>query len=86
MTNLSPEVAESVKSLQEAAEMVNEPFKKIDTTALDSMISTSLEKSAENHVSPSENLSGSKLGSDSLGEKASESSVVNTEPVKDDNK
>jgi len=86
MTNLSPEVAESVKSLQEAAEMVNEPFKKIDTTALDSMISTSLEKSAENHVSPSENSSGSKLGSDSVGEKASESSIVNTEPVKDDNK
>lgn len=45
MTNLSPEVAESVKSLQEAAAMVNEPFKKIDTSALDSMISTSLENS-----------------------------------------
>lgn len=42
MANLSPEVADSVKSLQEAAAMVNEPFKKIDTTALDSMISTSL--------------------------------------------
>lgn len=45
MTNLSPEVAESVKSLQEAAAMVNEPFKKIDTSALDSMISTSLANS-----------------------------------------
>jgi len=31
MTNLSPEVAESVKSLQEAAAMVREPFKKVDT-------------------------------------------------------
>ena len=42
MTNLSPEVAESVKSLQDAANMVNEPFKKVDTTALDSLISSSL--------------------------------------------
>ena len=45
MSNLSPEVAESVKSLKEATEMVNEPFKKVDTSALDSMISTSLETS-----------------------------------------
>lgn len=42
MTNLSPEVAESVKSLQDAAAMVNEPFKKVDRTALDSLISSSL--------------------------------------------
>jgi sec-independent protein translocase protein TatB len=42
MTNLSPEVAESVKSLKEAAAMVNEPFKKIDKNAMDSFISTSL--------------------------------------------
>ncbi len=45
MANLSPEVADSVKSLQEAAAMVNEPFKKVDTTALDSMISSSLANS-----------------------------------------
>ncbi|MCI2282292.1 Sec-independent protein translocase protein TatB [Colwellia sp. MSW7] len=45
MANLSPEVAESVKSLQEATAMVNEPFKKVDRTALDSMISTSLANS-----------------------------------------
>jgi sec-independent protein translocase protein TatB len=43
MTNLSPEVADSVKSLQDAADMVNEPFKKVDRSALDSMISSSLE-------------------------------------------
>jgi len=42
MTNLSPEVAESVKSLQDAAAMVNEPFKKVDRSALDSLISSSL--------------------------------------------
>jgi len=47
MTNLSPEVADSVKSLKEAAAMVNEPFKKVDTTALDSMISTSLSSSSK---------------------------------------
>tara|TARA_R110001583_G_scaffold12410_12_gene55197 strand:- start:899 stop:1366 length:468 start_codon:yes stop_codon:yes gene_type:complete len=53
MANLSPEVAESVKSLREAAAMVNEPFKKVDTTALDSMISTSLANSKSNQaVSP----------------------------------
>jgi sec-independent protein translocase protein TatB len=44
MTNLSPEVAESVKSLKEAAAMVNEPFKDIDKNAMDSFISTSLGK------------------------------------------
>lgn len=54
MANLSPEMAESVKSLQEAAAMVNEPFKKVDTTALDSMISTSLANSAKNQLEPSE--------------------------------
>lgn len=53
MANLSPEVAESVKSLRDAAAMVNEPFKKIDTTALDSMISSSLANSKSNQpVSP----------------------------------
>ncbi|WP_114326129.1 Sec-independent protein translocase protein TatB [Candidatus Colwellia aromaticivorans] len=42
MANLSPEVAESIKSLKEAAAMVNEPFKKIDKSSMDSFISTSL--------------------------------------------
>ncbi len=42
LQNLSPEVAESLKTLQEAADSVNEPFKKIDTQAMDSMISSSL--------------------------------------------
>lgn len=52
MTNLSPEVAESVKSLQEAADMVNEPFK-VDRSALDSLISTSL--ATKETQSPSSN-------------------------------
>jgi sec-independent protein translocase protein TatB len=52
--NLSPEVAESVKSLKEAAAMVNEPFKQIDTTAMDSMISASLANSPSNQQASSE--------------------------------
>ena len=52
MTNLSPEVADSVKSLKEAVAMVNEPFKKVDTTALNSMISTSLATSQTNQSVP----------------------------------
>lgn len=47
MKNLSPEVAESLKSLQEATDMVTEPFKKVDTTAMDSMISSSLASSPQ---------------------------------------
>ena len=43
MTNLSPEVAESVRSLKEAAAMVNEPFKKVNKDAMESFISTSLD-------------------------------------------
>ncbi len=42
LQNLSPEVAESLKTLQEAAASVTEPFKKVDTQAMDSMISSSL--------------------------------------------
>jgi len=42
LQNLSPEVAESLKSLKEAAASVSEPFKKIDTQPLESMISSSL--------------------------------------------
>lgn len=49
MTNLSPEVAESVKSLKEAAAMVNEPFKKVDTSPMDSLISTSLDNQASSN-------------------------------------
>jgi sec-independent protein translocase protein TatB len=33
MENLSPEIAESVKSLKEAAEMVNKPFQKVSEEA-----------------------------------------------------
>lgn len=70
MENLSPEVAESVKSLQAATEMVNEPFKKIDTSSMDSMISTSLEnskkyKNSADTTACSENLPNSDISDDS---------------------
>jgi sec-independent protein translocase protein TatB len=42
LQNLSPEVAESLKSLQEAADSVTEPFKKVDRQPMDSMIASSL--------------------------------------------
>jgi len=42
MSNLSPEITASLKTLKEAAASVNEPFKKIDTTAMDSMVSDAL--------------------------------------------
>lgn len=66
MTNLSPEVAESVKSLQEAAAMVNEPFKKLDTTALDSMISTSLANTTNSQNEPSTIASNSSSLNDEI--------------------
>ncbi len=40
MANLSPEISESVKSLKEAAAMVNEPFKNVDKSAIDPFTST----------------------------------------------
>lgn len=42
LQNLSPEVAESLKSLKEAAALVNEPFKAVDRQPLEAMISSSL--------------------------------------------
>ncbi len=42
LQNLSPEVAESLKSLREAADSVAEPFKKVDRQPMDSMIASSL--------------------------------------------
>jgi sec-independent protein translocase protein TatB len=79
MTNLSPEVADSVKSLKEAAAMVNEPFKKVDTTALDSMISTSLENSKMNQSASSNNEPSDNSLKSELPEfpKANEASVKN---------
>jgi sec-independent protein translocase protein TatB len=53
LQNLSPEVAESLKALQEAADSVNEPFKKVDRGPLESMISSSL-ASAPNIIAESE--------------------------------
>jgi sec-independent protein translocase protein TatB len=53
LKNLSPEVAESLKSLKEAANLVTEPFKKVDTTPLESMISSSLASAPKPDVTES---------------------------------
>lgn len=59
LQNLSPEVAESLKALQEAADSVNEPFKKVDRGPLESMISSSLASApnviAESEITPATN-------------------------------
>lgn len=84
MANLSPEVAESVKSLQEAAAMVNEPFKKVDTTALDSMISTSLANSKATQEGASALEDNEKeLNSDRLDHSQSNDTDVIDNNVKD---
>lgn len=54
LQNLSPEVADSLKTLQEAAASVTEPFKKVDTQPLDSMISSSLASSVNVKVEQGE--------------------------------
>lgn len=62
MSNLSPEVAASIKSLKDAAASVNEPFKKIDTSAVDDMVSSALARhdfsqgSQENSTSLTSNV------------------------------
>jgi len=85
MTDLSPEVAESVKSLKEAAAMVNEPFKKVDTTALDSMISTSLANSAKSQSTPSGTQSAIESSSNSLNAEALSPLKNDVEPAKKEN-
>lgn len=76
MANLSPEVAESVKSLQEAAAMVNEPFKKVDRTALDSMISSSLANSTTNQTVPTVSESSENMLSSELSDSPTESDLA----------
>ncbi len=84
MANLSPEVADSVKSLQEAAAMVNEPFKKVDTTALDSMISSSLANSASNRtVSDNEKSKECSLKNDELDSPKVSTASVTVEDKQD---
>jgi len=86
MTNLSPEIAESVKSLKEAAAMVNEPFKKVNKNAMDSFISTSLEgQSATRDTSSSEpenNIQVNDIKSVELSEATQESTQNTVNKVK----
>ncbi len=50
LQQLSPEVAASLKTLQEAAASVSEPFKKVDTEPVNSMTSSSLASSPNTHA------------------------------------
>ncbi len=50
LQQLSPEVAASLKTLQEAAASVSEPFKKVDTEPVNSMTSSSLASSPNTQV------------------------------------
>lgn len=86
MANLSPELAESVKSLQEAAAMVNEPFKKVDRTALDSMISTSLASSTSHKTEPSDVVHELESNDSALNSEEGISLKASKEPAADDNK
>ncbi len=63
LQNLSPEVAESLKSLRDAAASVTEPFKKVDMGPLDSMISSSLASAPNANAEAEEtaDTAGSKL-------------------------
>ncbi len=65
MSNLSPEIAESVKSLKDAAAMVNEPFKKVDISPLESISSTDITQTTENQAT-SEYLSANEDVSENL--------------------
>lgn len=82
MANLSPEVTDSIKSLQEAAAMVNEPFKKVDTAALDSMISSSLANSPAHQST----ISNDELNEKSLKSDVLDSLKVDSVPAKDEDK
>lgn len=53
MTSLSPDVAESVKSLKEAAAMVQEPFKKVESAVSEAAASSSPAASSNERVKAS---------------------------------
>ncbi len=53
LQNLSPEVADSLKTLKEAAASVSEPYKKTDTDLIDSTKTSSLPQTKSNDEAPS---------------------------------
>ncbi|MCJ8293629.1 MAG: Sec-independent protein translocase protein TatB [Colwellia sp.] len=77
LQNLSPEVAESLKTLQEAAASVTEPFKKVNTQPLDSMISSSLASSVSAKMAQDEVLKSQLVDSASAQEVSSVEPSVN---------
>lgn len=84
MANLTPEIAESVKSLKEAAEMVNEPFKKVHKKAMDSSISTSLDTQLTKNKSVSGEPENAVLSSELKGEKPSKNLEKYTQNIEHD--
>ena len=61
LQNLSPEVAESLKSLKEAAALVNEPFKAVDRQPLEAMISSSLAAAPKANLTNEESTEAKKV-------------------------
>ncbi|MBU2925602.1 Sec-independent protein translocase protein TatB [Colwellia sp. 4_MG-2023] len=83
MKNLSPEIAESVKSLQEAAEMVREPFKNMDTKSIDEK---NIASSPLNPTSTQSTLAEDNEGNLSINNELSPHKENNTSPIDTDKK
>jgi len=83
MTNLSPEVAESVKALKEAAAMVNEPFKKVDKNAMDSFISNSL-ANQDSSTEPKNNIQADDTQDNNSSEMSKKSELIIEHVAKQD--
>ncbi|WP_057829964.1 Sec-independent protein translocase protein TatB [Colwellia sp. TT2012] len=71
LQNLSPAVAESLKTLQEAAASVTEPFKKVDNQALDAMISSSSLSSVNTEVEQDDSAKSPSTDSATVAETSS---------------
>jgi sec-independent protein translocase protein TatB len=76
LQNLSPEVSESLKTLQDAAASVSEPYKKTDTDLVDSKNSLSL----ANTTSKAEQFEGLAANQDMPSKESSIASVEVLEP------
>ena len=85
LQNLSPEVAESLKSLKEAAALVNEPFKSIDRKPLETMISSSLATAAKVNTKDKDNLAVQKVEEKEMTDENSQEKSIDTSTVTTNN-
>ncbi|ALO33411.1 preprotein translocase subunit TatB [Colwellia sp. MT41] len=83
LKNLSPEVAESLKTLQEAAASVTEPFKKVDNQALDAMTSSSLASSANTKAEQDDSADNATVAETSSAAQSAEQSIKVANPESD---